>query len=397
MERIILHIDVNNAFLSWTAVDLLNSGSKYDIRNSYAVIGGDETARRGIVVAKSTPCKKLGIYTSETLFQAKKKCPALRVFPPNYKLYSKMSNDLFKLISKYTNDIEVASIDECYLDYGKIKNMHGDELEFAKKLQKEIYDTLKFTVNIGIANNKLCAKMASDFKKPYKIHTLYDYEIKEKLYPLDVSKLHGVGKKTTLKLKELNINTVKDLALASDELLYKHFKNRSNYYKDLANGIDDTPLTLSKELDSISSETTLTKDIINKQEIYKELFKISEIVGTRLRKEKKHTQVICVILKDNFFKRKTHQKKILNAINTNEEIYKLAKTIYDEMNNKEPVRLIGIKLEKLGQKKFYQANLFEETKKEPIDEVLDDLKSKFGNNVIYKASLKNNDIDYKNK
>ena len=180
MERIIMHIDVNNAFLSWTAVDLLKHGYKLDIRNEYSVIGGDELKRRGIVLAKSIPAKKMGIVTAETLYSARKKCPNLKVYKPNRELYDKMSQMLFNLIKKYTNDIEILSIDECFIDYSKIKNLYGDEIIFAKKLKNEIYNTLGFTVNIGIANNKLCAKMASDFTKPNKIHTLYNNEIKQK-------------------------------------------------------------------------------------------------------------------------------------------------------------------------------------------------------------------------
>ena len=128
-----MHIDVNNAFLSWTAIELLNNGCKYDIRNSYAVIGGDPKARRGIVLAKSNSAKKQGIVTAETLYSAKKKCPVLRVYPPNYKFYQEMSHKLFELLYKYTPDIEVASIDECYLDYTNVKHLYGDQLEFAKK------------------------------------------------------------------------------------------------------------------------------------------------------------------------------------------------------------------------------------------------------------------------
>ena len=186
MERIIMHIDVNNAFLSWTALELLQNGSKYDIRNSYAVIGGDPSARKGIVLAKSNPAKKQGVVTAETLYSAKKKCPVLRVYKPNYSFYQKMSNSMFQLLYKYTPDIEIASIDECYLDYTPIKHIYGDPLDFAKKIQSEIYENLGFTVNIGIANNKLCAKMASDFEKPFKIHTLYENEITLKMWPLKV-------------------------------------------------------------------------------------------------------------------------------------------------------------------------------------------------------------------
>ena len=177
MERIIMHIDVNNAFLSWTAIELLNNGYKLDIRNQIAVIGGDEKRRAGIVLAKSTPAKRCGIVTAETLFSARKKASNLLIFPPNYKLYSEMSGKLFKLLSEYSPDIEVASIDECYLDYGKVRRLYGDPVEFAYKLKERVRNELGFTVNVGIANNKLCAKMASDFSKPDKVHTCFDNEI----------------------------------------------------------------------------------------------------------------------------------------------------------------------------------------------------------------------------
>ena len=181
-----MHIDVNNAFLSWSAVLMLKDGYKYDIRNSYAVIGGDEDSRRGIVLAKSMPAKKRGVVTGETLYSARKKCPALKSYPPNYNFYKKMSDSMFALIKKYTPDVEQMSIDECFLDYTPVKHLYGDERQFAYRLKKEIYDTLGFTVNIGIANNKLCAKMASDFSKPYKVHTLYKNEVQDKMWPLQV-------------------------------------------------------------------------------------------------------------------------------------------------------------------------------------------------------------------
>ena len=251
MERIIMHIDVNNAFLSWTAIDLLNNGYKYDIRNSYAVIGGDEQRRSGIVLAKSNSAKKLGIYTSETLYSARKECKVLKVYPPNYKIYSEMSKKFFELLSKYSPDIEIASIDECYLDYGKVKSLYGDEIEFASKLKKEIKDKLGFTVNIGIANNKLCAKMASDFSKQYKVHTLYDFEIKDKMYPLKIGKLFGVGKKTTPKLEKLGIKTIGDLASYDILELTKYFKNQAIYLNRIAKGIDDSEV-ISQYIDPTS-------------------------------------------------------------------------------------------------------------------------------------------------
>ena len=398
LERIIFHIDVNNAFLSWTALDLLNHGYKYDIRDSYAVIGGDPKARKGIVLAKSNACKKLGIYTSMTLYEAKKRCQVLKIYPPNYKYYSEMSNKLFVLLSKYTPDIEVASIDECYLDYGKVKNLYGDQYEFAKKLQQEIYDTLKFTVNIGIANNKLCAKMASDFSKPNKIHTLYNNEIETKMYPLPINELFMIGKKTSEKLISLGIRTIGDLANYPLDKLYPHFKNQAAFLINQAKGIDNSEVDSETYIPKgISNEITLEKDMVTKESLYPYLMSLCETVSIRLRKQKKYATVICVILKDNYFKRKSHQKKLANATNITSEIYNMAKTILDEMWNDEKIRLIGVRLDKLVDTVMYQASLFDEGDKEEskVDVVVDSLKQKYGNKIITKASLKNSHKNYK--
>ena len=399
MERIIFHIDVNNAFLSWTALDLLNQGYKYDIRDSYAVIGGDPKARKGIVLAKSNACKKLGIYTSMTLYEAKKKCSVLKIYPPNYKLYSEMSNKLFDLLSKYTPDIEIASIDECYLDYGKVKNLYGDEYEFATKLQKEIYETLKFTVNIGIANNKLCAKMASDFSKPNKIHTLYTNEVESKMYPLPINDLFMIGKKTSEKLMNLGIKTIGDLANFPYDKLYPHFKNQAKFLINQARGIDDSIVDNETFIPKgISNEITLEKDITTKEELYPYLMSICEAISVRLRRQKKYATVICVILKDNYFKRKSHQKKLVNATNVTSDIYKFAKEILDEMWNDERIRLIGVRLDKLVDNVMYQASLFDSDnniEESKVDNVIDILKQKYGNKIITKASLKNDKKQFK--
>ena len=399
MERIIFHIDVNNAFLSWTAIDLLNHGYNYDIRNSYAVIGGDPKARKGIVLAKSNACKKLGIYTSMTLYEAKKKCSVLKIYPPNYKFYSEMSNKLFALLSKYTPDIEVASIDECYLDYGKVKKMYGDQYDFALKLQKEIYETLKFTVNIGIANNKLCAKMASDFSKPNKIHTLYNYEIETKMYPLPISDLFMIGKKTSEKLMNLGIKTIGDLANFSYDKLYPYFKNQTSFLINQARGIDDSIVDSETFVPKgISNEITLEKDIVTKDGLYPYLMNLCETVSVRLRKQKKYATVICVILKDNYFKRRSHQKKLTNATNITNEIYQIAKEILDEMWNDEKIRLIGVRLDKLVDNVIYQSSLFEindNIEDSKVDAVIDNLKQKYGNKIITKASLKDDNKHYK--
>ena len=393
MKNIILHIDVNNAFLSWTAVSLLENGSKYDIRNSYAVIGGDETKRRGVVLAKSMAAKQSGIVTGETLYSARKKCKVLKVYPPDYKVYQKLSNKLFELLYKYTDEIEIFSIDECFLNYTSIKHLYGDEIEFAKTLKDKIKKELGFTVNIGIGNNKLCAKMASDFEKPDKVHTLYETEIKEKMFPLPIDDLFGIGKKTAPKLKKLGIYTISDLAHYPKEKLYQYFKNQAIKMIDLANGIDDN--FIKKEPDKISSisrSITIDHDVDNKIEIYQILEPLTESVSTTLRKQKKYAYVIAVQLRDCYFNNVIHQRKIPTATNITEEILKIAKELVDEMWEEKKIRLVGIRLDHLVDEIVEQINLFEppkdKTKTSELQTTLDDLKEKYGSKIIGTATLK---------
>ncbi len=387
-----MHIDVNNAFLSWTAVLYLKHGNKVDIRKTYAVIGGDEKARHGIVLAKSMPAKKRGVVTAETLFSAKKKCPNLKVYPPNYNFYKKMSDSMLSLIRNYSPDIEQMSIDECFLDYTPVKHLYGDEVEFAYRLKKEIYDTLGFTVNVGIGNNKLCAKMASDFSKPYKVHTLFEEEVEKKMWPLQVDELFGIGKKTAIKLHNLNINTIYDLAHTDREFLYKYFKNQAQDMIDSANG-RGSDIVVSEESipKGIGNETTLNRNISSREELYPYLLALSENVAIRLRKQNKYASVIVVTLKDKFFKRMSHQKKLVNATNLTEEIYKTACDILDEMNTTDGIRLVGVRLDKLSDTSSHQVSLFEDLKvredNNELEKTVDELKEKYGFKVIKKASL----------
>ncbi len=384
MDRIIMHIDVNNAFLSWSAIDLLNKGSKYDIRNSYAVIGGDEKARRGIVLAKSMPAKKQGVVTAETLYQAKKKCPALRIYPPNFEFYNMMSHKMFEILYSYTPDIEIASIDECYLDYGKIKKMNGDEVEFAYKIKKEIYDKLGFTVNVGVANNKLCAKMASDFSKPYKVHTLFDYEVEEKMYPLPIGDLFGVGKKTAKVLKEIGIQTIGDLANANEAELRKVFKNQTNYLINSARGIDNSEvISYRGDPKCISASETLPSDAYNPAEVKELMTKLSERIGLELRKEKKYAYVVAAILKNKDFQNVSKQTKLLNPTNISKDIYNIASKLLEQIWDKEGVRLVGIRVSNLVSNYYFQASVFDnnietEEKKEKLAHTIDHLKEKYG-------------------
>lgn len=389
-----MHIDVNNAFLSWSAIDLLNKGYKYDIRNSYAVIGGDEKKRSGIVLAKSTSAKKLGIVTAETLYSARKKCKVLKVYPPNFKFYNEMSNKFFSLLRKYTPDIEIASIDECYLDYGKVKSLYGDEVAFAYKIKDEIKNTLGFTVNIGIANNKLCAKMASDFLKPDRVHTLFKNEVESKMYPLAIEELYGVGKSTSKKLRELNINTIGDLANSDENFLYKYFKNQASRLIRSAKGIDDSVIVIhTPEVECISNSTTTSYNLNSLDEINKFLYPLVEKVSISLRKKNKYASLVSVMLKDKYFKSYSHQRKLKNPTSNTAEIFRVAKELVSELWNEEGIRLVGVSISKFSNSLNHQMSLFEDIKNvensNELDKVLDKLKETYGSNIINIASKLN--------
>lgn len=393
-DRIVLHIDVNNAFLSWTAVDMLKKGSKVDIRNRYAVIGGDESKRRGIVLAKSNLCKSRGVYTSQTLYSARKLCPYLDIYAPDYKLYKRYSNYLYNYLLKYTDVIERYSIDECFLEYSSIRRLYGDPIKFAYKIKNDIYSLYGFTVNVGIGNNKLCAKMASDFSKPDKVHTLFKTEIKTKMWPLPIDELFGVGKKTAIKLKNLNINTVEELALTDKNKLKPIFKNMTDDLINSAWGRGSDIVESSIEPPKgIGNETTLNHNIFSKEELHQYLLALSENVTIRLRKQNKYASVVVVTLKDKYFKRFSHQKKLVNATNITEEVYETAKEVLDEMKVDDGIRLIGVRLDGLKDEVNHQVSLFEnleereETKK--LDKTIDNLKEKYGFKIIKKASLIN--------
>lgn len=387
-----MHIDVNNAFLSWTAVQLLKQGHSIDIRNTYAIIGDETNKRHGIVLAKSTPIKTKGVKTAEPIFLARKKCPSLKVYKPDYKCYKEMSDSLFELISSYTPDIERMSIDECFLDYGPIKHLYGDEVKFAYKLKEEIKSKLGFTVNIGIANCKLCAKMASDFLKPDKVHTLFERELDIKMKPLPIDNLFFIGKKTAEKLKKLNIMTIGDLSKQDTTKLYPYFKNQSFKMVQSANGIDESKVESEKMLNKgLSNSTTLTHNLIHKEEVYDILESISDNLSSQLRKEKRYAYVVRVQLKDANFKNYTHQKKLSNATNSASTIFDTAKKLVSEMWKDEPIRLVGLGVDGLTNEVTYQVSLFDDLNQveqnNDLEDTVDKIKEKFGKEVISKASL----------
>ena len=389
VERCILHIDVNNAFLSWTAIDMLKHGSELDIRTIPAVIGGDETRRAGIVLAKSQKAKEFGIVTGEPLFQARKKCPSVQTFPSNYLLYKSYSNQLKQLLLEYTDKSGRFSIDECFLDMTNHR-MGRDIMEIAKEINYRVKNELGFTVNIGIAPNKLLAKMASDFSKPDKIHTLYYDEIEKKMWPLPIKELFMLGRKTVPKLYHMKIQTIGDLAKTDEKLLIHKFGKYGRMIWEYANGIDNSEVNEKEELPKgVGNSTTLPVDIADEEKLEEVLLALTEQVTYRLRKYDMLATVVNVQLKTKDFVSYSHQKKLYQATANTTEIYEVAKELFLQMYKKEPIRLVGVRVDGLVKKDEVQLSFFADPaskKNEKIDQVVDDLKKKFGYRAVTRAS-----------
>ena len=389
MERKILHVDVNNAFLSWTAVDMLKKGSKIDIREIPSVIGGDESRRSGIVLAKSPKAKMFGISTGETLYQARMKCSGLQVYPVNFQLYKENSNKLYQLLLQYTDKIERFSVDECFLDMTDC--LLGDTLlNKAHEINKRVKNELGFTVNVGVAHNKLLAKTASDFTKPDRAHTLFEEEIPTKMWPLPVSELFMLGRKTIPKLYNMRIKTIGQLAQTDKQLMIKKFGKHGLMMWEYANGIDNSEVQYKYEKPKgVGNSTTLPMDISEISKLEEILLALTEQVTYRLRRYNLLASVVNVQLRTKDFEDKSHQRKLPEATSNTKDIYAEAKELLHEMYIKgTPIRLIGMRVDNLVEKDDLQLSLFshqDSEKQEKIDKVVDDLKQKYGYNSITRA------------
>ena len=391
MDRIILHIDVNSAFLSWSALKLLKEGAKIDLRNEISVVSGEESKRQGIVVAASIPAKKMGIRTPMNLRDARRIYKDLIVTHADREFYKECSKNMMRLIKYLFPKYEQFSIDECFVDYTEMRKLYGNEVKFAHKLKDEIYKRFGFTVNVGIGNNKLLAKMASDFEKPNKVHTLYNYEIKEKMWPLPVSDLFMSGKSATAKLQNLGINTIGDLAHYDENKLVEVLKSQGKMLYEFANGIDNSPVENKyDERKGIGFSRTLEDDIEDKTLLYSELSNFSRKISSELKKRGLYARTLVVTLRYSSFKTYNHQLKLENNTNLEEEIFKNAKIAFNKLWNLEPVRLIGLRVVDLSNNNDIQLSIFDENNKiiteKEIDKLIDDINKEFGSGTVFKGT-----------
>ena len=367
-ETIIYHIDVNAAFLSWQACsDISIDENALDIRTIPAVVGGNQEERHGIVLAKSTPAKAYHIRTGEPLVNARKKCPHLTIVPPNFPLYVEKSNAFIELLKKHSPIVEQYSIDEAFCDMSGMEKLHGNPIAFAHTLREEIKNVLGFTVNIGVSSNKLLAKMASDFTKPDRVHTLFPDEIQTKLWPLPIEDLFYVGKSTSQKLRFLGIKTIGELAKSDPEIIKSHFKKHGEVIWNYANGIDTDILKDRPEPNKgYGNSITTHFDITDSDTALKIILSLCETVGARIRADNVYISVVSVTLVDFEFHHTSKQMTLPSSTNVTEKIFEAASALFGQAWNKTPLRLLGVSTSHASTERYEQYNLFDMEKYEII-------------------------------
>jgi DNA polymerase-4 len=394
-KRIIFHIDVNSAFLSWEAVFRLSQDKKaLDLRDVPSAVGGDRASRHGIVLAKSTPAKKYGITTGEPLAQALKKCPDLIVVPSRFEVYHDFSQRLLQILEEYTPDIEKFSIDEAFLDMTSTIHLFGEPVTVADQIRERVKKELGFTVNVGIAPNKLLAKMASDFEKPDRCHTLWTEEIPQKMWPLPVRDLFFVGASAEKKMQSIGIHTIRDLAHCDLQILKFHLGDK--YAAQIlcyANGIDEDPVAKREPVSKgYGNSITLSRDVSDYDTAFQVLLSLCETVGIRLRKDNVLCSCVCVELKDWDFHVHSHQMTLDIPTDSTTLLYQNSCKLLREFWDLTPVRLIGVRASQISDDGFTQLSLFDTRKSqklEQMDRAIDRIRQKYGVDSIKRASFLN--------
>ena len=399
-RNVIFHIDVNSAFLSWEAVYRLHHlGGKEDLREKVSAVGGDMAMRHGIILAKSIPAKKFHIKTGETILEAKQKCPELILVPPNYNLYEKCSKAFMDILRQYSPAVEQYSVDEAFVDMTGTEELWGDPVTAAYRMKDQIRDTLGFTVNIGISENKLLAKMASDFQKPDRVHTLWHNEIEDKMWPLPVSDLFFVGRATAKKLFNLGIHTIGELAHAEPHLLKVHLKKHGEVIWAFSRGMDVSVVQSEAPANKgYGNSTTIAFDVTDASTAKLVLLALAETVGTRLRAAKVRAEVIAVGIKSHDLRYASHQMTLRNATNITIEIHRCACQLFDQLWDGTAIRHLGIHTSRVKDGfNMRQLDMFDTTdyeKLEKMDAAVDRIRGRYGIDSVKRAAFVGSPIDH---
>ena len=401
-DMYVFHVDANSAFLSWSAAYRVNIlGETTDMRTVPSIVGGDQEKRHGIVLAKSIPAKRYGIQTGEAIMTAKQKCPELVIIPPDYGLYVTASRAFISILKQYSDKVIQYSIDEAWVVFDGYERLYGrgQMVKFAYDLKEEIKEKLGFTVNIGISNNFLLSKMAGDFSKPDKVHTLFPDEVGRKMWPLPVSELFFVGRATTKKLLSLGIKTIGDLAKADERIIKAHLKLPGQIIQDYARGGDLQTYMFTHEANKgYGNSLTAPVDIVTVDYARHLLLSLCETVGARLRADKMKVSMVSVHYTTFEFQHAVKQRQLLSPTDVTEEIYGAACQVFDELWDKStPIRQLGVGTSKVQAEASHQYNLFDLEKHdrlEKLNRTIDDIRDRFGEDSVMRASFLRSNITH---
>lgn len=396
MKRLIFHVDVNSAFLSWEATRRVKAGED-DLRLIPSAVGGDREKRTGVILAKSIPAKRYGIQTGEPVASALRKCPSLVLARPDFRLYERCSRAFMDICRAYAPVVEKYSIDECFLDMSGTERVYPDPIATAHEIKNRIRDELGFTVNIGIGSNKLLAKMASDFEKPDRVHTLFGEEVEQKMWGLPVRELFTVGRATAERLERANIKTIGALAHADPKWVREYLGEKmGQHLYEYANGVDDSPVLAEPErAKGYSNSITLEEDVVNETQAHKILLALADSVASRMRADGARAYCVAVTIRGNDFRDKSHQKRLDTATDITDEVYTVAKRLFSELwDRRTPLRLMGLALTGITREGEEQMSLFPDEKKErarKIDRAVDSIRGKFGPDTIIRGTTVGSD------
>jgi len=382
-DRRILHIDMNSFYAS------CEQAVNPDLRNVPLIVGGDPKRRSGIVLAASYEAKRYGVKTTMTLGEAARLCPHAVFIKPSHDLYEEMSEQVMQIFAEYAPVMEQLSIDEAFLDMTGTEKLYPDLMELAGRIQKRIMDELTLPCSVGISSNKLLAKMASDYKKPMGITAIYPDDVEKMIWPLKVSELFGVGRKTAMKLNQLGINTIGDLAKTDINILSRIFGEATAIMlHNNANGIDDSHVVSSREeVKSVGNEITYPEDLTQTEDILRELLALSDKVAYRLRQKKLKGKTITLKVKFNYFTIITRSHTINEVTDSADSIYQVVRELVKAGKLSKPVRMLGVTVSNFTDDTVKQLSLFsQEDDKSKLDAMLDEIRGKYGFNAVKRAA-----------
>lgn len=398
MGKVVFHVDVNSAFLSWEAVYRVKvRGEKVDLRDIPSAVGGDVKKRHGIILARSTGAKKYGVRTGDSISDAMRLCPNLTVVAPHYELYEASSRAFIRILKEFAPCVEQYSIDEAFCDMSDTEVLYGEPVEAANRIRERIKEELGFTVNIGISSNKLLAKMASDFQKPDRVHTLFPEQIERKMWPLPVGDLFFVGRATEKKLKALGITSIGELARTDVSILKAHLKKHGEVIHEFANGRDVSIVSHEAvQNKGYGNSTTIAFDVEDETTAKLFLLSLAEKVATRLREDHMIATVVSVSIVDSEFHHASHQKTLYSATNVTSELHEVACALFDELWDGHPIRQLGVHtsrvIEDQGMRQMDLFSMGKYEKLNKLDQAIDSIRERFGDDSIKRASFVNSNV-----